>query len=424
MLQSKRNLIWPLILALLLAAGCAKNVRLHQQAAKEFKKGLFEQSLDSSVRSLELKPGYAKAQKLIKQSYPKAVAAREAQIRQLDATGKPDRWDLIVPHYRALLEIQNKVAVFDSLYDKKSGQSYRFEQKDYASQLHEALQRASEYHYARGTDIAASDTYPDVQREAVAEFELTQTFIRDYKQVVPKLAAARKAAVKRVAIMAFADRSGSEGRYGGVVDLLTEAIIGKLVRDPEAMRYLEIVTRDQIDAILAEQQLTAPDLTEADNAVSLGARLGVHEILTGKVIQINYIPPRVTSTDLKETATIEEKQEYTTESGKKKTKKVKTEISCDYRKYTKTASVKIIASFSMVEVGTGRVKLQNTETAEFPWTGEWGRVLGGDERALKRETKDFCAREEPWPPTETELVNSALGVLSGSIAAKVRDYVK
>jgi hypothetical protein len=265
---------------------------------------------------------------------------------------------------------------------------------------------------------------PDTQKEAVRELVAVQSFVPNYKDSAARLGEARKLAVKRIAILTFDDKTGSDNRYGGIFDMLTESIIGKLVQDKEAGEFMKIVTRSQIEQVLAERQLSAPAETDAAYASNIGSMLGAHEIMTGKILQINYIAPQTISQDLKETDKITTKQEVVNEKGKKKKQDVTTEISCEYTKFTKTAAVKIIASFSLVEVSTGRVKMQDTVTAEFPWSDIWARLKSGDEKALTPATKALIKKTEPMPPSEIEMVNTALMSLSDSIVDKVRNYVK
>lgn len=413
-----------MLIILFLLGACSKNVQLYRQAVKEYNQGQFEKSLATNVSSLELKRTYVKAQNLVQKNFPKVVADREARIASLRAAAQEDMWDQLVVEYQSLIAIQKLVSPFNPLYNPKTGTAFEFTLKDYLPELTKSTENAAEFHYAKGLAIAASGGSPDIQRQAADQFKLAQKYIPNYKDSAQRYDSSRQQAVKRIAILAFEDKSGVRNRYGGIIDMLTEAIIGKLVQDKEATAYMEIVTRDQINAVLAERQLTSPGVSEETLGTTLGSLLGADEILTGKILQINYVPPRTTYLELKETDKIEVKQEVVDGKGKKKTEKVKTDITCNFNKYTKTASVQIIASFAMVEVATGKVKLQDTVTSEYPWTDFWVRVTGGDERALAPATKALANKAEPLPPSEVEMVNTALATLSDIIVDKVRNYVK
>jgi len=82
-----------LILLIIFVAACSKNVTLYRQASKEYNKAQYEESLDTSVASLMIKPEYTKAQELIKKTYSKVVAVREARINQIEAAKEEDMWD-------------------------------------------------------------------------------------------------------------------------------------------------------------------------------------------------------------------------------------------------------------------------------------------------------------------------------------------
>ena len=421
--SKKTYLIASLLLALLLSA-CGQNVKLHRKAEKEYKQGLYEESLRSNTESLKLKRTHIKAQELLKKNFSGIVASRENRIESLKRSGSPDVWDKLVTEYTELISLQKLVEPFNPLYNPKTGMPYDFQLKDYSKDLATSKENAAEYHYSKAMAMIQKGTMPDTQKEAVKELVAAQSFVPNYKDSTARLGEARKLAVKRIAILTFDDKTGTDNRYGGIVDMLTESIIGKLVQDKEAGEFMKIVTRSQIEQVLAERQLSAPAETDAAYASNIGSMLGAHEIMTGKILQINYIAPQTIHQDLKETDKITTKQKVVDEKGKKKKQDITTEISCEYTKFTKTAEVQIIASFSLVEVSTGRVKLQDTVKAEFPWSDIWARFKSGDEKALTPATQALIKKTEPMPPSEIEMVNTALMSLSDSIVDKVRNYVK
>jgi TolB-like protein len=414
-----------LILLIIFVAACSKNVTLYRQASKEYNKAQYEKSLDSSVASLMLKPEYKNAQKLIKKTYPKVIAIREARINQIEAAKEEDMWDKLVAEYTALISIQNKIAPINPMRDKKTGATYEFETKNYETPLAESKLKAAETHYNKGIQLAQSSDNPDTQREAAEEFKTALNYIPNYKDAELRYQQTRESAIKRIAILPFEDKSGSWTKYGSLQDLITDSITSKMLQDELISKHTEVITRDQVEALLIEQQYAAPEIIDQASVTAFGAVLGAHEILTGKIVQINYVAPRVKSVELSESQNMVTGEEtYIDDKGKEKTRKIREDVTCVYDKYTKTTSVDIIVSFNLIEVPTGKIKLQETLTAQDSWSDVWGRVKSGKIKLLSDEALDLVSKEEPLPPSEVDMVNNALEDICADIVQKIREYVR
>jgi hypothetical protein len=413
-----------LIALLLLSFACSATRSLYKKALKEYRRGDYETSLHSNVQALERKASYAKAQKLIKRTYPKVLEDREDRIRKLEADANEDMWDQLVLEYTTLVGLQSLIKPIDPLTDPKTGEEYYFDFRDYEARLANSKESAALAHYQRALNLALGSDDPDDQRQAYNEFQKALEYVPNFRDASQRSMLARQKAVKRIAILAFEDKSNTRERYGGVIDLLTESIIGKLVQDRQIREYVDIVSRDQISALVSEQQFGETPNEETATVEELGGMLGAHEIMTGKIIQINYIAPRTNYVDLKETKNmVTGKEKYVDDKGREKMREVREDVTCVYRKYSKTTSVKVISSFSLIEVNTGIIKLQEPATADYSWTDTWIRVVSGDERALSDATLSQVSKEEPFPPSELDMVNYALEDMSGEIAYKVREYV-
>lgn len=422
----KRILTAGLITLMLAGMGCSKNASLYRQAAKHYRRGELEAALNTSVQVLQNKPSYAKAQKLLKKAYPELLAESEERLQQLDAETPEDLWDQKVQVYSQLVEYQELVKELDPLVDPKTGEKHSFEYRDYQDKLNQNKLSAAEYHYQKGLAILALSDAPDSQRRAAKEFQEALNYVPNYRDAAQLFTQARELSTKRVAVAVFEDKSGTRSRYGSLIDLLTDTIIAKLVQDPVVREYWDIVSRDQISALLEEQQYGENQPQEPDSGTGLDRFLGAHEIMTGKIIQVNYVPERISELEFKETKyMVTGKEQYTTDKGKVREREVKGDVTCTWKKYTKTASVRITAAFSLIEVKTGVMQHGDTVTAEFAWSDDWGRVVnGGDERVLAKESLEMIRRPEPFPPPELDMVNLALNKLSDEILAKVREHVQ
>ncbi|MGC9362434.1 MAG: hypothetical protein ACP5F3_05835 [Candidatus Syntrophosphaera sp.] len=414
-----------LILLILFIAACSKNVTLYRQASKEYKQAQYEQSLDSIVASLMIKPQYKNAQELIKKTYPKVVAVREARINQIQAAKKEDMWDKLVEEYTALIAIQNKVAPLNPLRNSDTGEVYEFEINDYEEPLAKSKLKAAETHYEKGIELAQSSDYPDIQRQAAEEFQAALNYVPNYKDAELRYQQTRESAIKRIAILSFEDKSGSGTKYGSLQDLITDSITSKMLQDKLISKHTEIITRDQIQALMLERQYATPEIINEASATEFGAVLGAHEILTGKIVQINYLSPRVKSMEFSESKNMVTGEEtYIDDKGKEKTRKIREDVTCVYEKYTKSTSVDIIISFNLIEVPTGKIKLQETLTANNAWSDVWGRVKSGEIKILSDEALQLVSKEEPLPPSEVDMVNTALQDICTGIVDKIREYVR
>lgn len=417
-----------LILFTLVLSGCGKNVTLYNQAKKHYKAGEFESALESSAQSLQLKPGYLKAQDLLKEVYPRALKLRMDNVNRLKAANDALMWDKLVPEYEALIKIQTTMSGLPRLVHPKTGEVFMYDPIDYNPQLKESRENAAEYHYQKGLQLSRQSEAPEIQKEAAKEFKLAVEFVSGYKDSLARYEQARKKAVKRIAILAFEDVTGTKSRFGGLPDMLVDNIVGNLINDKASAEFLEIISRAQIDAVLQEQQLSASGLVDESSTANLGQLLGAHEILSGKILQIDSVPARTTSVQLKESATIEIEQgeaESDPESEEEtEPAKIKQDVQCLYNKFTKTASARITASYTIVDVSSGKIKIQNTYTGVFEWSETWARKESGDDRALTPATKALIAKAEPFPPSDSQIVNNALKDLSDQFIKQIKGYVR
>lgn len=417
-----------LTLLILLLSGCSKNVSLYKQANKQYQAGNYEAALFSNASSLKLKPDYQKAQELLPKIFPKAVQSRLDQISKINKANADNKWDLLVPEYEALVKIYDTMEALPRLVHPKTKIPFMYDVKDYNPELQMSKSNAAEYHYQLGLRLMRQSDEPDVQKNASKEFKQAMDFVSNYKDSASLYEQARKKAVKRIAIVAFEDKTADRARFGGISDILLDNIIRTLVQDKSSAEYLEIINRANVEAVIKEQQLAVSGMIDESSTVRLGQLLGAHEILSGKILQVDVLPSRISSVQLKESKTVEIEQgepEYDPETEEELPKrKIKQDVQCLYNKYTKVASARIMASFTIVDVTSGKIKVQDTCTGVFEYSDSWARKESGDDRALTPATKALIAKAEPFPPTEKQMVNTALDDLSQQFINKIKNYVK
>ncbi|MCB5223884.1 MAG: CsgG/HfaB family protein [Candidatus Cloacimonadaceae bacterium] len=427
MTPSRRLLTAALAMMMLLGMACSKTRTEYRQAARDFRKGELESSLNRSVEILSRKPKHSKSQVLLAKTWPRFLFEADERIRKFNALPREQALEFIIPEYEQLIKQQKLLESVHPFINAKTGEQIELELRDFEQTLADAKLEAAEIHYQNGLQILSLNNDPDAHRKAFNEFQTVVELVPQYKDTPALLARSRQFAIKRIAVGNFDDKSGSTLKYGSLIDLLPDMLISKLIRDPEIRKYWDIVSREDIEAILNEQQYGNPQSPDFEDENILAKFLTAHEIITGKIIQVNYVPERESEVDLRETKNIMSgKEAYYTNKGKLKERDVYKDVSCVYTKYLKTVSVRVTATFSLVEVSTGILKDKDTVTAEYVWTGEWARIKenGGDERALSEETMALIRKLEPLPPEESDMVNLAMNELTDKIVARFRLHLQ
>lgn len=406
-----------LLLLILSISACSKNKHYSKLSENLYKQGDFHSATLMAIESLKLKPTNIRAQQSLKDAYPRALQAHKSDINQLKAENNPANWPKILKSYEALEHISTMLKSLPKLQDPNSGEIIRFDIYQYNQEIAEAKRESAEYYYKEALHLSRISPDRDTQKKAALTFKEAQKYVPGYKDSELLYEDARRKAVLRIAVLAFEDKSGSRGRYGALSDILMEQIISELFRDRAANEFVEIISRDQIDKVLSEQELSASGMVDESSSARLGMLLGAHEILTGKILQIDYSAPRTVSVDLHDKAEISvEKEDGEGEE--------KQEIECSYTKYSKQSSLKAVVSYSVVEVATGKINHQHSFNASKSFTGEWGKFLDGDRRALSAATKALITKPEPLAPSDKELANSAIKELADSIISDFRRYLK
>lgn len=424
MKRSRLSFLFILIVFILLS-GCSENAYLYNQAKDRYKKGRIESSFYLVAKSLQRKPSYQKALLLIEETYPKAVAQREENIERLLLQSDGDKFDKIVLEYEALDELSKTYRKLPELYNPKTGYFVRLEAKDYSYALNEAKVNAAEYHYQKGINLKNSSDDLGVQKKAAIEFKTAMSYVTDYKESALFYEQSRRKAVKRLAVFPLEDKSGLRQNYSALGEMLSDAIISGVMRQPGSNEFIEIIARNQIDAITKEQLLSSSGLFDESSFAQYGSLLGAHEILTGKISQIIFTAPYVSRTRKTEKNKVKTgEEEVENEDGEKEKKDIIEELSCEYSLNTKTAAVKMTVSYSILEVGTGKIRKQNSFSKDYSFSQRWAVKLSGDERALTGEAKDLIKISEPKAPSEAELLDRVSKLIQPALVNDILEYIK
>jgi len=416
---------YSVIIVALILAGCAAFTqygKLEKSARQSYLQGNYDAAFYQCAQALKMKPDYAKAQSLIQEAYRNAVSEHETRIRSLKQSSAKFKWDDVVSEYEQLIKINHTVNSLPTLTVKQTGEAIKFDTKDYSKQISDARKNAADAHYQEGDRLSKVNTL-DCQKQAAKEFKKAQYYVPGYRDASERYEVCRKAGIKRMAIIPFENRSGKT-QYGAIEEMITDDIITNVMNDPNAMEFLEIVSRDQLMQVMQEQKLGLTGVINDQTAVELGKVLGVHELLTGKITQIIYTPPRTASqTYSVEREVADHKEKYYNKKGKLKERWVWVKVSADITEYTKTAGASINGSYQIIDVATAKIKKSQSFKGSSHFQCKWG-VFTGDKRALSDANKQLLAKTEQFAPPAEELVNEAARNLSNSLASTLKAYAQ
>lgn len=416
----KNHVLLLIITTIILAsgfAGCAKNKNLHKKALNYFEKGDYDSATFLAVESLMLKPDYDKAFYTLKEAYPKANQEHVDQIAALQNADTDDKWERILAEYLALDKLHRAVRRLPAISDPNTGARLYFDLRDYEPEIALARDNAAENYYQKGIHQSMIDSSRSSQKKAAGFFKSALNLAPGYKDSSLRYETARQNAITRVAITDFENKSGVGDSYGAIADILTDLVLSYILQDQGRSEFVEIITRGQMDQVLREQELSTSGLVDENSAARIGMLLGAQEILSGRILQVDYVRPRITTIDQHETAKVDIEDDTDEGLGT-------IEVNCHFRKYTKSSTLRILASYSVVDVSTGRIKTQESLSTALSFEADWGRIISGDARALNTEQKNLVKKSEASAPSAKEMVNEALDELSREIADLFFDYIR
>lgn len=430
--RTKYSSLIYLICTLLCLTGCAGKAGKYMDSAQaSYSVNDYEGALRDTVLALKQKPNYERAQNFVTTFFDAAVEVRHNKLKSLERSQDKFRWDQIVAEYKGLIEINRLVKSLPPLVHKKTKERITFNTRAYERELSDASENAAEAHYQEGIRIANEGSDVETQKHAAKEFKKVEEFVRGYKDVVSRYEQARSAGVKRMAILTFEDKSNKAHQYGGLLNTITEDIFAAVVNDPEAAEFLEIISREELETVMAEQNLGYTGRFDPASVASIGKVAGVHELLIGQILNIVYTDPNSKREVHNRKGTRREKigeEKYVDKNGKERTRnKYRTvNISAQITHHKLSSSARIIGSYRIIDVKTGKVKSSQKFDTTHDFKVEWAKITG-DGGALKRSDKyyyDLTTVEEQDAPDEDTMVIDAANKLAGELAKALIAYAR
>lgn len=397
--------------------------KLERSAQDAYSRADYDSAVFLLARSLQLSQDYEESQILMADAFLMANRMHKSTIAELEASTDDFRYDRIAREYQSLISLQDAVKNLPPIRHPKTGALLELELIDFSSEWREAKQLAAEAHYAAGDQLSQSQDL-DQQKAAAKQFKKVLSFVPDFKDAEQRYQSSRKAGVKRIAVFPFEDLSGKDRQYGAIEQLVVDEMVTAVMKDPSATEFLELVSRDQLDRVLAEQKLGLSGMVNDETAVEVGAILGVHEILTGKITQVIYSPVRTVNREFKEVKRVViDTEKYKDDEGKTKTRKIYGDVEARVKHYTRTTKAEIKGSYKIVDVRTSKVIVSESFQGKSDFSADWA-VVRGDTRALKSSSARLARRGETIAPVATEMVSRAATDLANSLSNSLKIYAR
>jgi TolB-like protein len=408
-------------ISIFLFSGCSfftSHGRAFNRAEKAEERGDYYRSVLECVESLKLNRDYEKPLLLMDNVFPKAIMSYNQKLnRYLKKENK--NWDMIIKFYQEINYMIDSVEKLNIL--KQEIWFNSSDLRDYELELKETKESAASFYYEKALNLMAKDKQ-EAYKKSAQSFKKSQTYISDYKDSTELYDICRQKAIKRIAIMAFENKSGNN-EFGAIGEEVSDAIISKMLRDSDLMEYIEIVSRDQIDQIINEQKLSQSGIVEYEQTVDLGKILGVQEMITGKVsrMQVSNIDEVTKSETFKKRVTVDYEY-YTDDNGKQKKRAIKGDVRAKAKIYKITRTANMSVSSTLLDVESAKILYSNSIKEEYKFEYEWATYTG-DKRALSYQLKSLIRKDAETAPSKgsmiTELSNKISKKLKRELTAKL-----
>ncbi len=410
---------------ILLLVSCAAYLNLERASRTAVARGDYDAAVYYACASLRHKPDNLRAQQLLQDAFRIAVNRRLDRVKELAGSSNKFRWDEIVAEYEALVSLNRAVRDLPTLVNPVlPGGVFTIPTSDYTAALAEAKQRAAEEHYQEGIRLSANPEDVAAQKQAALEFRRAEEFVAGYKDAAARFAASRKAGTTRLAIVPFEDRSGQTAKFGAMVERIADEAISRLLADAAASEFLEVVTRERLEQVMREQNLQFSGLVDPASAVRLGKLLGAHYILTGRLTQVLYVPPRVESRKLElENKVVVRREKRVDSTGTEVEVPIESIVHATVTVFTKNSSLSLAGAYEVINVETAAIARTETVEGKDEYSARWA-VYEGDRRAVTGEYGELVQKSEPDSPTEAEMMYNAAARVGQKMAEGLRAFFR
>lgn len=402
---------------------------------KYYDQGDYVNATLKAISFLRVRPKKKKAQEVLSVSFNMAMEDLRIEISDLKDNTRSFEGDETVYDRRKIIEKYKLMRKLDRQGREivriipKQKVPLEFDRVSVSSQLEEgqkklddAIASATEMHYEEGLMLKQLSGREN-QKKAAKAFRRAINYTDGYKDSQRLYNEAKKKATTRVAILPFVNKSGVM-TYGEVGEMTSDKLRAGILNNTQAMEFIEIYTRDQLDIVMQEHNLNMTnEIIDQQTIAEFGRALGIHIIITGKVMQV-AAEQKQTIHDGARRNTVRvvtgQRTAYNS-AGKPYKQNVWGDVWADNYHHHKRAISTINGSYEMIDVESGRVLASDQFRESYEWKNSWS-TYKGDQRAATRPT-GFHSGEKA-SPSKTELANKVIDRLGLKVASDVINLIK
>lgn len=420
-----------------LCASAQGPAKVYGDAEEYYERGNYEMAVKKSVEVLRIKDTHRKAQELLQLGWntflTKAIGQiREAEVAAEDMEGsaRVRRLQEVVDLYKRIIDLRGECSSVVHIVIKETGRPVDLGTNDYYSEWQAAREKlkqgesaAAEYHYARGLEFERAGTM-EQYKLAAREFRQANLNSPGFKDSRERYEANRAKATKRLAIIPFENASGQQ-QYGAVENIITDQVVAALMKDADAMEFTSIITRDELDRILAEQRLSMTELLDEKSVVESGALLGVHQLVIGRINQLSCEQnPEIVEKYARNGQCFAGTRPVVGRDGKTRQEPVYRNAAAMITVRRREAKARIIGSFKILDVRSGELITGDSFTKEQVWSHSWATYTGDECMTGDPNDKILLAKREENAPSCNELTGQAGQQLSSYLAGQIANAVR
>ncbi len=410
----------------------------NNEAGRLFKKGQYNAATLNAAHALRLavkKGQIREAQSRLLDSYDRAVQENLSNIEALKASSATFVNDQTVTDRAKIVSLYQVMVDYNrilsglppSAFDpvKKKDPKLNLDIQDFTGDLQEAMTRYNEgkkeaaaWHYQQGRDLARSSEL-EANKQAARHFRWAMEYVPGFEDAQDWYDKTRKLGTTRMGVMSF-ETSSQPSQYGDLGAIAADEFIAKMPNDYE---FFELVTRDQLDLVIREQQLNISGLMDETSTTEVGQLKGVNVLLVGKITSASQDRQQGGGDQLykEEKEIADGKEKYVDSEGNEKTRTKYKTVTAYVRFYNKSANGNVTGSFKILDVKTGTILKAGAIVGNYNWTHRWA-TFTGDERALSSATRSLVNNGHGEFPSRNKMVLNANEDLAHNLIEKVKEY--
>jgi hypothetical protein len=116
------------------------------------------------------------------------------------------------------------------------------------------------------------------------------------------------------------------------------------------------------------------------------------------------------------------KESYVNSKGKTKTRSVYGDVYAKVYEHRKSSKAMLSGSYKVLDVKTGKILSQDRFNESYTWENKW-ITFTGDERALRSFSGRDYDSNELNPPTNSEMGDELVDILTKKMAFKIKNLL-